>query len=249
MSPRSLKIARSDDIAVSLNHYPSGTVQPKHNHSNTQVSFLIMGGFAERSEGRDFTPLARQFGIMPAGHGHQVQFGEDGALMLSIDCYLDTENGGQRRNWTQFDGSTARMLQIVRGGGSESLPLARDILAHLEDQHEEHAQSMRNAPNWLKAGIEQLVEEPETSVSDLAKLAGVHRVHFSRVFQRHCGLSPTEFRLLRRSAIAMRRSLDRDVSLAQAAVEAGFADQAHWTRTCRILTGLTPSSFREKFSA
>ena len=69
------------------------------------------------------------------------------------------------------------------------------------------------------------------------------------MFRRHTGVSPTEFRLLRKSAAAMRRTVAGEVGLAEAALEAGFSDQAHWTRTCRLLAGIPPGRIRRMFAA
>lgn len=80
---------------------------------------------------------------------------------------------------------------------------------------------------------------------------------------RHCGLSPARlrsiaaaqlgvpltrwqsWRMLRRAGLA----LTEGVSLADAAHAGGFSDQAHFSRTMRSMTGLTPSSAREPLSS
>lgn len=79
---------------------------------------------------------------------------------------------------------------------------------------------------------------------------------------RHCGLSAARlrpiaaaqmgvpltrwqnWRMLRRAGLA----LAKGASLADAALAGGFADQAHFSRTMRSVTGLTPSSAREPLS-
>lgn len=53
------------------------------------------------------------------------------------------------------------------------------------------------------------------------------------------------WRMLRRAGLA----LTQGASLAEAAQAGGFADQAHFSRTMRSMTGLTPSAAREPLSS
>src|SRR5262249_13884045 len=59
--------------------------------------------------------------------------------------------------------------------------------------------------------------------------------HFRRAF----GISPDQYRIRRRLNLA-RSAIESGVSLAQAAADAGFADQSHLTRQFKQAYGLTP---------
>lgn len=77
----------------------------------------------------------------------------------------------------------------------------------------------------------------------LAREAGLSRFHLSRAFRRRFGMSPSEFRRLRRLEHA-RTLLARGGRPADAAAAAGFADQAHLTRAFKRAYGITPARFR-----
>jgi AraC-like DNA-binding protein len=80
----------------------------------------------------------------------------------------------------------------------------------------------------------------QTPASTLEQIAGTDRFTITRHFRRAYGTSPDRFRAMRRLALA-RTAIERGRPLAQAAVEAGFADQSHMTRQFKRAYGLTPA--------
>ena len=102
-------------------------------------------------------------------------------------------------------------------------------------------------PRWLaraKDLIHARFSEP-LSLTEIAAAVGVHPVHLSRLFPRyfHCTVADYIRRL--RIASACEKISHSNRSLAEIAVTAGFADQAHFTRVCKRLTGRTPGQFRK----
>lgn len=93
---------------------------------------------------------------------------------------------------------------------------------------------------------EQLIEDNLADDLDLQRLgdvAGVTRFQVIRDFKKITGLTPAAFirdRKLRRA----NRLIEQGSSLADAAFEAGFADQSHLSRTFRAAHGITPGMFK-----
>jgi AraC-like DNA-binding protein/quercetin dioxygenase-like cupin family protein len=79
-------------------------------------------------------------------------------------------------------------------------------------------------------------------MAELERLAGLDRWTLARQFRALFGTSPSRFRTLRQLD-GVRRSLLGGVSLAQAALEAGFADQSHMSRRFKSAYGLTPAAW------
>jgi AraC-like DNA-binding protein len=79
-----------------------------------------------------------------------------------------------------------------------------------------------------------------TSADTLERIAGTDRYTIARHFRRAFGTSPDRYRTMRRLAQA-RRLIERGMPLAEAAAEAGFADQSHMTRQFTRTFGLTPA--------
>lgn len=77
--------------------------------------------------------------------------------------------------------------------------------------------------------------------------AAASRSHTSRVFKHATGMTLSHYRQRGRVASAIRRIASSDANLAQIAAEAGFADQAHLSRSLTKATGSTPSVLRARF--
>ncbi len=110
--------------------------------------------------------------------------------------------------------------------------------------------SDRNRPGTTRArrAVDQARQavgaDPGLGLGELAAITGLSAYHLSRSFRQASGLTLSRYR----SRIKVRRVLERlaggDRDLAGLAVEYGFADQAHLTRTMRRETGRTPGDLR-----
>lgn len=88
----------------------------------------------------------------------------------------------------------------------------------------------------------------EVRSAELEAIAGLDGYTIARQFRRAFGTSPHRYLVMRRLDLA--RSLIRDgEGLAQVALAAGFADQAHFTRHFRQAYGMTPGRWQALVSA
>ncbi len=87
---------------------------------------------------------------------------------------------------------------------------------------------------------------PRLSLSDMARQAGLSRFHFLRAFTRAFGVTPYAYAINRR-VLDARRLLVQGRPISMAALEAGFADQAHLTRVFLKTIGVTPGEFQRAF--
>jgi AraC family transcriptional regulator len=71
-------------------------------------------------------------------------------------------------------------------------------------------------------------------------------MHLARLFRQRFGYSMGEFVRRQRIAWACGQLARSDAPIAAIALTAGFADQAHFTRTFRRVTGCTPSWYRRR---
>ena len=92
----------------------------------------------------------------------------------------------------------------------------------------------------------QLLDAERTRVvhsTELEAITGLTRYDLARQFRLAFGTSPYRYLLMRRLDRA-REGIHRGRPLAEAALEAGFADQAHLTRVFKAALGLTPAAYR-----
>jgi len=102
----------------------------------------------------------------------------------------------------------------------------------------------RSSPSVARAR-RRLDAAPEVHVSlaELAALTGVSRYQLLRAFLRELGVTPHAYLVQKRVCLA-RRLLANSVPPAQAALDAGFADQSHMTRAFVHYLGVTPGRFQ-----
>jgi len=78
--------------------------------------------------------------------------------------------------------------------------------------------------------------------AELEAVTGLSRYELARQFRSWYGTSPYRYSVIRRLDYARTR-LGDDVPLAEVALAAGFADQAHFTRMFRSVYGVTPRRY------
>ncbi len=79
--------------------------------------------------------------------------------------------------------------------------------------------------------------------AELESVTGLTRYDLARQFRHMFGTSPYRYLLMRRLAFA-RELIHQQRPLVDVACDAGFADQAHFTRVFRSAFGLTPARYR-----
>jgi transcriptional regulator GlxA family with amidase domain len=82
---------------------------------------------------------------------------------------------------------------------------------------------------------------------ELAKIARLSPGHFNRAFRQSIRTSPHQYVTRRRVSFAARLLETTNRALAEIALDAGFADQSHFSRTYVAVTGETPSACRRRY--
>jgi AraC family transcriptional regulator len=246
-------------LSLTETSYCSGAHVPTHAHANSLFCLVVRGGFLERT-GRHDRPVGAGsvlFHPRDVPHSHQfvrttsrclsVQLGEewltrfDGLSGVTFDSPADVR--GHRLNWLamslyrEFCANDAASELAVEG-------LALAILADFTRAREPR-ESLRPVA-WART-VRDVLEAryvERIRLSELASIVGVHPVHLSRVFRRQFGCTLTEYVRRLRITQASRALLTTNESLASIALAAGFADQGHFTRRFKEMTGMTPGAYR-----
>jgi AraC family transcriptional regulator len=102
-------------------------------------------------------------------------------------------------------------------------------------------------PPWLPRGEEFLRAQFRSPIglSEAAREAGVHPIHFARVFRRRHGCPVSAYVRALRLAAAGELIVGGSRPLAEVACAVGFADQAHLTRWFSRVIGLSPGVLRQ----
>lgn len=124
---------------------------------------------------------------------------------------------------------------------------ALDALLALLAGHVDSPPRAPGCPRRARAARDLLRDSPQEDIGldDLARAAGTDRFSLTRLFKKHFGLPPHAY-LVQLRLCAARELLGRGAAPADAAAEAGFADQSHLGRWFRRAYGMTPARYRAR---
>ncbi|WP_406297829.1 helix-turn-helix transcriptional regulator [Embleya sp. NBC_00888] len=136
--------------------------------------------------------------------------------------------------------------------GDVDYALAEQVLTlirHAVDRMPARSRPVESAPDdrRLVAAAREAITTGDAASGALFSLAesiGVSPFRLSRVFSREMGVSITRYRNRVRLGSVLDRLEAGEVGLAVLAVDLGFADQAHLSRTVRKELGYTPTALR-----
>jgi AraC family transcriptional regulator len=147
---------------------------------------------------------------------------------------------------------------IFKGGnlGAESSGLyidglAQAILTRVVDIVSTETRNNSRKQGLLKWRLQRVLEFIDAHLSgplrstELAKCAGLSRMHFAAQFRAATGLTPREYIAHKRIQRAQAILRDTETPLAEVALVVGFQTQAHFTTVFRRLLGETPGHWRQ----
>lgn len=111
-------------------------------------------------------------------------------------------------------------------------------------QEESADAGRRGLAPWQALTAETLLERGDLQIRGVAAACQLSPRHFARLFRITFRRSPHAFLVERRVEALKRLLLSADVSLADAAVQVGFADQASMNRCFRRVVGASPGAWR-----
>ena len=242
-----------------MTDYPSNGSMPEHVDVRSRISVVIAGHLRESVGGRDEHAAAGSLAIKPGHVAHRNLFGPGGARLLSIevpDGLADDRGAGSLGCWRWSHGGRLAVVAIrsylaLRNAVDDAIAKEDAVLELISALSEpgDHARE-RHRPAWLQHVYERMHDAPSErhGLKDLAHEAGVHPVHLARVFRRHMGCTPGEYMQALRLWLMIEQMASRPTAFSDIALNAGYADQSHMTRSCRRLLGATPSRCRKWLS-
>ena len=100
-----------------------------------------------------------------------------------------------------------------------------------------HVEAINRAREYIKTHYAK-----NLTLKELAGVACLSPFYFQRLFLANAGISPHDFLIQFRIKKA-RKMLEQGKSLAHAALDAGFADQSHFCRAFKRVTGVAPGRY------
>jgi AraC family transcriptional regulator len=242
--------------------YSLDTNIPKHSHELAHFCFVLKGSYAEKigREGFERNPTALVY--YPPDVSHAEEHHTNGRHFL-----VEIDNPGLKKV-RDFGG---RLDEPVILGGENSLWLATRMYQEFTERDEFSAlalesitnelliaasrktspKSDKKAPKWLERVQEYLAENYSDSIglNELAKIAEVHPTHLARVFRQFENCTAGDYVRKIRIEKARHKMISSKRPLVDIALETGFSDQSHFTRSFKNITGMTPRKYRELFKS
>jgi len=241
-----------------------GNAYQKHRHDTYAICLTITGVQAFAYRGASEISLPGQVTVLHPDEVHDGHAGTEegfGYRMLYVDPALIFEAVQSMCGHpcslpfvrTPVIMSRTISAAIVSAFESTREPLAIDSLVVrlaeglLEaDSSCKRAIRPRNLDYAALQRARQYLDDQKTRVvrsSELEMVTGLTRYDLARQFRAICGTSPYRYAVMRRLDLA-RESLAHGTPIAEVAIEAGFADQAHFSRIFKATVGITPARYR-----
>jgi AraC-like DNA-binding protein len=235
---------------VSVKRHAPGQFQPAHSHDFDKVSFMLSGSAVERHSSAERTVEAGWTVVKPAGVTHEDWIGPHGLRTLTLVASPLGAASEAWRNlvhdyrWMPIERSVAKLIRLFANRVEDPATVIEEAVFAL---------AARVCPvktandDWYQKAVtflEETCTDPP-SLTDLARQVSVHPVTLSRAFGKR-GTSKSELVHMCRARHAM-RLIPRGGPIAMLAAELGFADSAHFARSFRHCTGLSPSEFHVRF--
>ena len=165
------------------------------------------------------------------------------AMWSSVGACLSIQSGEEEL----FDA----IRGLVGGDVADDLPMDTGVAAEAVDDApcQRRARPRGGLPPGALRRVREYMEErlaEKIELSDLAKIAGLSGCHFSRAFKQSVGTPPHRYLVMRRIAAAAELIRTTNRSMTDIALEVGFSDQSHFTRSFSAVTGETPCALRRR---
>lgn len=231
---------------------------PAHSHELAYFCLLLNGNYWEKLGPKRITykPLTVMF--HPPEMTHIDEIGPGGGRFFSVEVKAEWMNrlreclGATELDSSLHEGDLAWLAMRLYREHKEldacsMLTIEGLVLEMLAIVGRMKNVKEQNAPPWLSRAVDLLNAEFRNNlrVQDIATEVDVHPFHLSRVFRKVHRQSIGEYvQKLRVNYACQQLALPHN-DLVTIALSAGFADQSHFSRVFKNVTGITPGAFRQ----
>ncbi|MBI3449363.1 MAG: helix-turn-helix domain-containing protein [Acidobacteria bacterium] len=229
---------------------------PAHEHLRSFFCILL-DGWMENDYGRRRIPFHPFLTVFhPAGTVHTTVGARRGGRVLTLEVSREWERRveglvtlPETPVAIPFDDGAwlaRRLLREMAAPEACSTLVFEGITLELLASAGRAARAERTAPVWLTRAIDHAHDRfaGGLTLHEVALDLGVHPARLSSEFRRYTGRTFGDYVRELRVGFVKGRLANGDSPLADIALQAGFADQAHCTRVFKAATGWTPGRYR-----
>lgn len=230
----------------------------EHSHENAHFCFVLEGSYTESHNRQELECEPFTLTFRPPGEVHEDRFHNREVRVFTIEIpprwmdRLAQDSIYLGRSINFKDGFVPKLSErIVRefhrmetGAGLIIEGLTLEIMAETARHAAQNVEP--TIPRWLKRAKDLLHARfaENLTLEQIAREVGVHPVHLASVFRQKYHCTVGEYIRQLRIEYACREIAAGEMPLAIIALEAGFANQGHFSSTFKRMTGLTPAAYR-----
>jgi AraC-like DNA-binding protein len=208
------------------------TVLPRHRHQHSYLALVVSGGYEEAGDhGRR---QVREGDVVIHGgfEAHVNRYHSKGAEVLNLPLPALMEPAMPFMRASDPDAA----VRLAERDHQEALEFLVATMKPLPAQ----------ATDWPDDLASALLADPRLQLRDWARLQGLALATVSRGFRKVFGVSPSAYRAQARGRLAWSEMVCGSEPLSSVALDWGFCDQAHMTRTVHAITGKPPGAWRKQ---
>lgn len=244
-------------VLLRESHHARGQILPHHLHEAPHFCFCLAGGFTEHIHGRERECGPGTLEYHPAGTVHSNRWAAGGGRCFTVtlgDSWSPTITERAPLLQPGVLGSGGRDLirqlraELLRPDHCSALTVEGLTLAMLAAAVRDRVPTRgRQEPPWLAMAKEYVHAHAYQSITirQVACAVGTHPVHLARAFRKAFGMTVGHYVRELRVAKASELLRQSPLPLMVIALECGFADHAHLTRTFQRVLQTTPSAYRK----
>jgi AraC family transcriptional regulator len=247
-------------LTLAETEYAAGLHVPAHAHDHGLCCLVIEGSFIERTGSKSATLEPGSLLFHPPDEPHAHDFARTGGRCFNIQFgsswveRMDSFGLRQPSSPSSLHRTKAGWLagqlyqEFCTADSASLLSIEGFTIALLAEIARAASPAERTGarPGWMLRAVDHIHEhflEP-ISLTELAQKVDIDPSHLARTFREFYGCTMSDYVRKLRVEKARKELLAQDKPLSTIAFEAGFADQAHFSRVFKQLTGLTPGAFR-----
>lgn len=254
-------IIHIDGITLTDTEYTHPTVD-WHYHEHPYFTFILQGNVLEGNKKEVYHCAAgsllfhnwqdAHYNIKPEGFTRGFHIELQPEWISHFEMELSGLQGSIQLQDPHFKLLLYKMVRETKQYDATSALSIQTLLLELLSGMQLRQQALpRHLPAWVKKIKEFLRDtvNENTSLKELSTLLNIHPAHLSRQFPKyfHCSLGEYTRQLKIEKSLSL--LADRKQTLASIAYDCGFADQSHFCRCFRQLTGSNPLTYRKRLFA
>ena len=240
---------------ASATSYPTMRyTESRHFHETFHLSLILRGGNTEKRKTRAINCLPGTVTFYDPGEVHQgvdILPGSSQVNLEITDQFMAKNdlvvNASKLENNYTAD-ARFMMLKVYReltiNDQDTALAIESTVLPFFKLIR--HVGACHKTPGWVSKIKETLYDRwNETlTLNELAGIADLHPANLSGYFPRYFGSTLGEYKRKIKIEKALEQIGTGNMPLTQLAYHCGFADQSHFTRICKQLTGWNPKQLK-----